>query len=168
MWPLIFPFQKQLTHHELMNCCCCISSITVCISFNFFNCYLLSFILFSFLQLQLKLFNFFNYYNNFIFIFISSITTCSFFSSIAIAFLLLLCCTVFYLGVGFFAFSSTWKIWFPHIQKKGSMWKKIWLYSSDFKKEFFRQISITGSLAGSKKIKRIHKIFYFHNNMVGL
>jgi hypothetical protein len=43
-----------------------------------------------------------------------------------------------------------------------------WLYSLDFKKEFFRQISILQVPAGSKKIERILKIFYFHNNMVGL
>lgn len=98
-----------------------------CISFNFFNCNwsssvssITTTISISFLQLQLKFFNFFNYYNNFHFHFLQLLlAVCLFISSIAIAFLLLLCCTVFYLGVGVFLhFLQPEKIWFPHIQKK--------------------------------------------------
>jgi hypothetical protein len=88
---------------------------------------------------------------------ISSITTNNLISSIAIAFLLL-CCTVFYLGVCFFAFSSTWKKYDFHTYKK-----RIGSIPQISKKSFFARFLLQVP-AGSKKIKRILKIFYFHNN----
>ncbi len=82
---------------------------------HFFNCYLLYFI-FHFLQLLLL-----HFISSIVIAFhfhFLQVLLLQFISSIAIAFLFFYVVHSVLFGEWVFAFSSTWKIWFPHIPKK--------------------------------------------------